>query len=171
MNGAQVTRWERAVLRAMPGAGGCRVVAELARCGRRFDKITPSVVGIADRAHVGTATVKRATAAAVAAGYLTVVRRKAHCRSDGTWSRSQTNLYVPRWPSGPRKPWSHRGITRDPSMPATPGSSTPPGAAVVDNEPDPPPEPPPDAVAVAAGTDVRRIWQTARDAERARRGL
>lgn len=167
MNGRDLGYWSRVAARDLPGAGGHRVVAELVRCGRRFTKITPSVEGIAQRAGCSPATVKRTTAALRAAGYLRVVTRRAHCRGDGTWHRSQTNLYIPViTPRAPHRPCVHRGITRDPSIGASPGSSTPAGAAVVDNPPTPPPPDPPPLV---DRTRAGAIWRQAAADERAAR--
>lgn len=152
----RLRRWHAAERDAIAHRQGCAaaVARDLRACSLKYRAATPSIEGLAERTGYSTRQIKRATAWLAERGRLTVTRRRAHCRGDGTWHRSQTNLYTPRWPgrdlpAAPtftRRPCSHRGdmdgTSTKKSVRSPSGEAVP--AVTVDKPPDPPPPPAPE---------------------------
>src|SRR5881628_3227774 len=81
-----------------------KVVEHLARLEAKHGQATPSRAGIAQAIGRCERSVSRAVGELEAAGALSVVRDRPHCRKDGTWGRHRTNLYRLKWPPKGAKP-------------------------------------------------------------------
>lgn len=132
-----------------------RVVDDIERCHRQHGRATPSVEGMARRCHRSERSVIRATGWLEAAGYLAVVRDRAHCRADGTWRRARTNLYRIRFPDKRPGRTDMTRVTRLSPHAIQNGPSEPDS---VDNSPERAPPDPPDGDAEVVDRPTRPPW-------------
>ena len=78
---------------------------------RKATVATPSRAGMAAAIGRSERSVSRAVGELERAGLVAVWRDRPHCRRDGTWARTRTNLYRLKWPPRTAPP-AHRPRSR-----------------------------------------------------------